>query len=112
MQVEQQIIEAGAELIWVLEADGLGTPGTAEVCRNFMDGLGSELGWCVGDGQTMPNPGTFDDSPFGNGKGFDIVVPRETMEIVYVTNHGIGGGFENISGEELLAQIQMIAESL
>lgn len=112
MQVEQEIVALGAEIIWVLEADGGGSPGTAEVCRNFMDNLGSTLGWCVGDAETMPVPGTFDDSPFGNGKGFDIVVPRETMEVAYVTDHGIGGGFDNITGEELLAAIQMVAEGL
>lgn len=112
VQVEQQIVDAGAEVIWILAQDGFGTPGTAQSCRNFMDSQGSELGWCVGDGQTAPTAEAFMDSPFGNGKGFDMVVVRETMEVVFVTSHGIGGGFENLTGEELLAEIQMIAENL
>jgi hypothetical protein len=112
VQVEQQILDTGAEIIWVLEADSFGVPGTAEECRNFVDAMGSSLGWCVGDGETIPMPGTFDDSPFSIGRGFDIIVPRGTMEIVYTTNHGTPDGNENITGEELLAQIQMVADSL
>ncbi len=112
MQVEQQIIDAGAEIIWVLEASGFGQPGTAAECRDFLDSHGSTQGWCVGDGETMPTPGTWDDSPFGLTRGFDIVVPRRSMEIVYSTNHGTGSGFDNITGEELLVEIQAIAAGL
>ena len=112
MQVEQDILALGAQIIWVLEANSFLQPGTAEECRNFMDAQGSETGWCVGDGQTIPTPGTFDNSPFSQGRGFDIIVPRSTMEIVYSTNHGTPGGNENITGEELLAEIAAVAESL
>ena len=112
MQVEQQILDAGAEIIWVLEQDAFVQPGTAQSCRDFVDSQGSTLGWCVGDGATQPVAGTFDDSPFSIGRGFDIIVPRETMEIVYTTNHGTPLGNENITGEELLAEIQAVAESL
>lgn len=112
MQVEQQILDAGAQIIWVLEQNSFGQPGTAEMCRNFLDSRGSELGWCVGDGETIPTPGTFDTSPFSIARGFDIIVPRSTMEIVFTTNHGTPQGNENISGEELLAQIQAVAAGL
>ncbi len=112
MQVEQEIIDAGAELIWVLEANSFLQPGTPEECRNFMDSLGSTQGWCVGDAETMPMAGVFDNSPFGEGRGFDIIVPRESMTIVYTTSHGIGGGFDNITGEELLVEIQAVADGL
>ncbi|NVB36667.1 hypothetical protein G6O69_02410 [Pseudenhygromyxa sp. WMMC2535] len=110
--MEDQIIAAGAQIIWVLEADSFLQPGTAEVCRNFVDSLGSEQGWCVGDGQTMPTPGVFDDSPFSVSRGFDIIVPRETMVIEYATSHGTPQGNDNISGEALLEVIEMIADSL
>jgi hypothetical protein len=112
VQVEQQIVDAGAQIIWVLEQDSFLQPGTPEGCRNFVDAQGSNLGWCVGDAQTMPVPGTFDNSPFSIARGFDIVVVRETMKIVYSTNHGTTNGNENITGEELLAQIQAIAAGL
>jgi hypothetical protein len=112
VQVEQDILAAGAQIIWVLEANGFGQPGTPEDCRNFVDAQGSNAGWCVGDGETIPVPLTFDNSPFSIGRGFDIIVPRSTMEIVYATNHGTPDGNENITGEELLAEIQMVADSL
>ena len=112
MEVEDQIIAAGAEIIWVLEANAFLQPGTAEDCRTIVNGLGSQVGWCVGDSETMPVAGVFDNSPFSLSRGFDIIVPRATMEIVYATNHGTPGGNENISGEALLAQVQLVADSL
>ena len=77
-----------------------------------MDSVGSNLGWCVGDSETIPLPGTFDESPFSIERGFDIIVPRGGMDIRYTTNHGTGGGNENISGEELLAEVQAVVASL
>jgi hypothetical protein len=112
VQVEQEILAAGAQIIWVLEQNSFGQPGTAQMCRSFLDGMGSTLGWCVGDGETIPTPGTFDNSPFSIARGFDIIVPRSTMEIVFTTNHGTPMGNENISGEELLAEIQAVAAGL
>lgn len=103
---------AGAEIIWVLEQTSFGQPGTAENCQEFLNNLGSSQGWCVGDSQTMPVPGSFDDSPFSLQRGFDIIVTRSDMEIRYATNHGTTSGNENISGAELLAEVQAIADSL
>jgi hypothetical protein len=112
VQVEQQILDAGAEIIWVLETDSFLQLGTAQGCRNLVESLGSTHGWCVGDADTQPVPGSFDNSPFSIQRGFDIIVPRYNMVIEYTTNHGTPQGNENITGEELLAQIQMIADSL
>ena len=95
-----------------MEQNNFGQAGTPQDCRSFMDDLGSTLGWCVGDGETMPTPGTFDNSPFSLQRGFDIIVPRSTMEIRFTTSHGTTSGNENISGEELLEQVQAIADSL
>ena len=94
-----------------MEADQIGQPGTAASCRDFMDDRGSEAGWCVGDGQTEPEPGVWDNSPFSVGRGFDIIVPRGSMEIVFTTNHGTPAGNENIDGEDVLeAVIEAVAE--
>ena len=89
----------------------IGQPGTAEACRDFMDDRGSEAGLCVGDGQTEPEAGVWDNSPFSVGRGFDIIVPRDSMEIVFTTNHGTPAGNENIDGEDVLeAVIEAVAE--
>lgn len=117
VDVENEIIAAGAEIIWVLEEDIPGDPGTAQACMEFLDFYGATQGWCVGDAHTlnalgMPVPGTFDDSPFSVGRGFDIVVPRSTMTIEYTTNHGTVGGNENPSGHEVLAAVEAVIAGL
>lgn len=105
--VEDEIVAAGAQIIWMLEADVRQTPGTAELCMEAMDGFGSQSqGWCVGDGETQPVAGTFDNSPFSEARGFDIIVPRETMEIVWSSSHGSPSGNENLDGEDVLAAVQ------
>ena len=72
-----------------------------------MDELGSpSVGWCVGDDETNPVAGTFDDSPFSIGRGFDMIVPKRTMEIVYTTSHGTPSGNENLSGEDVLEAVR------
>ncbi len=111
-EVEQQIADEGAQIIWVLEQDTMRNPGTAEGCREFMDFHGSSVGWCVGDAQTMPTAGSFDESPFSVGRGFDIIVPRGSMEIVYTTNHGTPSGNENPSGEDVLNAVKDVAAGL
>ncbi|HHO49883.1 MAG TPA: hypothetical protein ENK18_03195 [Deltaproteobacteria bacterium] len=104
--MEDEIVAAGAQIIWVLEADVRQTPGTAELCMAAMDGFGSlDQGWCVGDGQTEPVPGTFDNSPFSQYRGFDIIVHRETMEIVWSSSHGSPSGNENLDGDGVLAAV-------
>ena len=105
-------MDTGAEIIWVLEQNQSGQIGLATDCRSYIDGKGSTLGWCVGDGETQPTPGTFDDSPFSIERGFDMIVVRETMEVVYTTTHGTTGGNENITGEELLAEVQAVVDGL
>ena len=81
-------------------------PGTAAGCRDFMDGQGSENGLCVGDAETEPNPGTFDSSPFSSFRGFDMIVHRDTMQIVFNSDHGTPGGNDNRSGEEILQAVR------
>ncbi len=105
--LEDAIVGTGAEIVWVLEQDVSVEPGTAEGCMDAMDDLGSDdQGWCVGDGQTEPVPGTFDDSPFGVGRGFDMIVARTTMEIVWTTSHGTPEGNDNLDGEAVLAAVE------
>lgn len=105
--MEDEIVAAGAEIVWVLEQDASGVDGTAESCMDVMDVLGSEdRGWCVGDGQTEPVAGAFDDSPFSVFRGFDMIVPRATMEIVWTSSHGSPGGNENLEGEDVLRAVR------
>ena len=105
--MEDNILAEGAQIIWVLEADTSLSPGTAIACRNYVDGKGSEKGICVGDGETAPFAGIFDDSPFSVGRGFDMIVRRSDMEIVFASSHGSPGGNDNYSGADLWTFIQM-----
>ncbi len=110
-EVEDDIRAAGAEIIWVLEADVDGTPGTSELCYEFMRSEAS-TGWCVGDAETLPDAGEFVDSPFSQGRGFDIVVPRATMTIEYSTNHGTPSGNDNPTGAELVEAVESVVGAL
>lgn len=109
---EEAIEDAGAAVIWVLEATIDGRDATSETCLETMERLGSDRGFCVGDDQTEPEPDTFDRSPFSVARGFDMVVPRESMEIVFTTAHGTPDGNENLTGEELLAEVERIVREL
>lgn len=110
-EIEQDIVDAGAEIIWVLEADTRQDPGTAQSCFDFVSNEAS-LGWCVGDGETMPEAGEWDDSPFSQGRGFDIIVPRDTMTIEFTTNHGTPAGNDNPTAEEVLQAVQDVVSEL
>ncbi len=96
----------------MLEQNQLGQPGTAEDCRSFMDGRGSSAGWCVGDSETSPEPGSWDESPFSVGRGFDIVVPRSTMVVKFTTNHGTPQGNENLDGDDVLDAVREVIDGL
>lgn len=109
---EQDFLDAGAEIIWVLERDKFFADGTAKLCRDTMDALGSTQGWCVGDAQTEPVPFTFDDSPFSVGRGFDIIVPRQTMEVAYTTSHGTPSGNDNADAAEVLQAVRDVIDGL
>ncbi len=104
--VDDEIEAAGARIVWVLQQDSRGRAGTAESCYETMRGFGADRGICVGDGETAPTAGVFDDSPFAIGRGFDLIVPRDTMVIDYVTTHGTPSGNENLDGEEILAKVR------
>ncbi len=88
--------------MWVLEQSAIGTAGTAEACRDTLDSYDSDKGWCVGDGDTEPEAEAFDNSPFSIGRGFDIIIDRSTMEIVWTSSHGTPSGNENLDGEDVL----------
>ena len=109
MQVEEEIIEAGAQLIWMLEEDAQFQGGTATACRSHVNGLGSSQGLCLGDGQTMPEPEVFDRSQLAVGRGFDMIVERKSMRIVYSS----AGGAERrlIQGPQLLDTVRRMVEA-
>ena len=103
----ERIAEAGAEIVWVLEADASQVPGTASSCTRIMDDLGDpHVGWCVGDGQTQPVAGVFDDSPFSVERGFEMIVSRRTMEVLWSSSHGSPAGNENLDGRDVLAAVE------
>lgn len=107
-QVEESFLSENVEIIWVLEEDTSFAAGTAEGCRTFMNGRGSDKGWCVGDGQTQPTPGVFDSSMFSIARGFDMLVRRSDMRILYTTSHGTPQGNDNLTGPELLDAVRAV----
>ncbi len=110
---EDEIAEAGAEIIWVLEQDFTFSPGTAQSCMDSMDVMGSEdQGWCVGDNQTKPVSGAFDESPFSVARGFDMIVVVPTMTIEWTTNHGTPDGNDNIDGDDVLQAVIDVVNGL
>ncbi len=90
----------------MLEQGYLAQPGTASMCRDILDDLGSDDGWCMGDSQTQPVSGTFDNSPFSIGRGFDLIVQRDTMELLWSSNHGTPSGNDNLTGAQVLAEVE------
>lgn len=110
--LEEDFLAEGAQIVWVLEQDWTLQPGTAETCITVMQDLGSDKGWCVGDGQTEPVAGVWDDSPFSVDRGFDILVPRSTMTVEYVTNHGTPTGNENLTGADVLQALRDLKSEL
>lgn len=115
-QVEEQYIAAGAQIIWVLTESQSFDPGTAELCRTFMSSRDSDQGWCVGDsqtmGQTVPGSMPFQESPFAIGRGFDIIVSRRDMQIRFVSTHGTPRGNDNLTGAELLVEVERVISEL
>jgi hypothetical protein len=112
VDVEQDIVAAGAQIVWVLEQGPQFQLGTAQECHRVMAELGSQAGWCVGDDEALPRPDAWDESEFSDGRGFDLIVPRSTMQIVYSTSHGTPSGNENLTGADVLVEVQrVLAES-
>jgi len=105
-EIDAELEGRGAGLIWVLEADQDVVAGTADSCVRVMEDLGASRGWCVGDGQTQPEAGVFDDSPFSEKRGFDMVVAPSTMEVLWVTTHGSTNGNENLDADEVLEAVE------
>ena len=114
--VEEDIIAAGAAIIWVLTETRDFDPGTAENCRTFVDSRGSDNGFCVGESEMMnqlsPGLRVFDTSSFALGRGFDLIVSRRDMVIRQTSNFGTPRGNDNLTGEELLALIQTVRDDL
>lgn len=100
--VSEDIQAEGVQIIWVLQQSSVGQGGTAEGCLDFFTGEGASTGICVGDAEVFEQRDAFQDSPFASGRGFDMLVRRSDMNIVFTTSHGSGGGNDNISGNELL----------
>ena len=111
-EVETELEAAGAAIIWVLEQGPTFEDGTANACYDTLSELGATRGWCVGDDQTKPSADVWDESEFSVGRGFDLIVPRRTMRIEYSTSHGTPSGNDNLTGADVLAEVQRIADGL
>jgi len=107
-QVEQQILAAGAQIVWVLEQDMSFQPGTAQACRTFLNSQGSSAGICVGDGQTMPTARVWDRSPLSIARGIDVIVRLDDMKIAFVATHGTPAGNDNLTGAQVLQHVRDI----
>lgn len=107
-EIDEDFETAGAQIIWVLEQDPSFGDGTAENCIATMEELGATTGWCVGDDETLPEADVWDDSDLANNRGFDIIVPRDTMVIEWVSTHGTGPADENPDAEDVLAEVQAL----
>lgn len=105
-QFEDDIEDENARIIWVLERNNRGQPGSAADCRNWVGQQGASKGICVGDVETMPMAGVFDRSPLAKGRGFDLIVRRSTMVIEFVSTHGTPSGNDNLSGDQLLDKLR------
>jgi len=108
--LDEDFNAAGAEIIWVLEQGPRFEDGTAANCVTTMQDLGATTGWCVGDDETLPAADVFDDSDLANNRGFDLIVPRSTMRIEWVSTHGTGPNDENPEGEDVLAEVQAVLQ--
>lgn len=109
--ISAEFEEAGAEIIWVLEEDRDSQPGTVGGCMEVMDVLGSpSVGWCVGDGQTEPEAGVFDDAEVSIYQGFDMIVERRTMRIAFARSHGDSSA--PFSAGELLGAVRGVVAGL
>lgn len=102
MDIEDEIVAAGAEIIWIDQGGG----STAEGCYERFQNQDSTQGWCVGDGETSPVAGTFDNSPFAVNRGFDLIVDRRSMTVVWESSHGSPAGNDNPSAQEVLEAVQ------
>ncbi|MEN0061094.1 MAG: hypothetical protein AAGA48_03035 [Myxococcota bacterium] len=102
MGIEDEIVAAGAEIIWIDQGNGA----TAQECYERFQNQDSTKGWCVGDGETLPVAGTFDNSPLAVNRGFDIIVDRRSMTIVWDSSHGSTAGNDNPSAQDVLEAVQ------
>ena len=114
VDVEDEIVAAGAEIIWIIE-EGPGPgldPGTAARCHDLMTNqYGATQGWCVGDDESTP-PGIFDSSPIAIGRGFDLVIPRSTMVIEQAFTHGTPGGNDNPTAAEIQQMVEAVINAI
>jgi len=107
--IDDDFHAAGAEIIWVLEQGPVFEDGTAATCYDTMLTLGADQGWCVGDDETdAPYADAFDTSPFSVYRGFEIIVRRSTMTIEFASSHGSPYGNDNLTAQELLAEVEAV----
>jgi hypothetical protein len=102
--LEQDFIDEGAQIVWVLQENRSFAPGTSDEMHAFMEDSGSDLGIRVGDGETEPTPGTFERSPFiTTARGFAMVVRKADMRVMFANTHG---NERTLNGQVLLEEVR------
>lgn len=103
--VEDEFAAAGARVIWVLNENISFQLATSQDAQNYYrDTIASALGVAVGDAETSPDVGAFNDTPIiTSGRGFVMVVRRSDMQVTYSVN------YSSSSAAALLAEVQAAA---
>ena len=107
-QLDNDIAAEGIQIVWVLMQDRLFRAGTADRCRDYIRSISGDVGLCVGDSETRPMADAFGDSDIAIGRGYDVLVRRSDMKVVYATTHGTPGGNETLTGQQLLDNIRRV----
>lgn len=100
--MEDELAAAGARVIWVLNENISFQLASSQDAQNYYrDTIVSERGVAVGDAETSPDVGAFNETPIiTSGRGFVMVVRRSDMQVTYSVN------YSSSSANELLAQVQ------
>lgn len=106
--VEEDILAAGGYIIWVQQLQVNNQPGTAQNCAQNRMADSSDKGMCVGDGETEPTAGTWNRSPFRQGRGTDVIVRTSDMRIVHGGPHGTPTRNDDLTGQEILELVRSV----
>ena len=95
---------AGALIVWVIQEDTFASAASSQDAQNVVEfTIGSGEGIRVGDADTLPTAGTFENSPFiTSNRGFEMIVRRSDMRIVYSAPQG---NDRPIDGQDFLNEV-------
>lgn len=105
--LEAEYIAAGAQVIWMLQETTGFQPATSAQTHEFYESsIASDVGLRVGDAETQPIAGAFENSPFiDTDRGFVMIVRKRDMKIVYENTHG---NERTLNGQTLLDAVRAV----